>query len=46
MAELKEEMGDGGAGEVKRWNASSNEGAEPGCKKQVEELKRRHKYKG
>lgn len=38
---------DGGAGELKRWNASnggvSNEGAEPGCRKQVEELKTRHK---
>lgn len=32
------------AGELKRWNAS-NGGAsnEPGCKKQVEELKTRHK---
>lgn len=48
MNDGRAEGRDGGAGEVKRWNASngggaSNEGAEPGCKKQVEELKARHK---
>lgn len=36
---------DGGAGELKRWNASNGGGAsnEPGSKKQVEERKTRHK---
>lgn len=36
---------DGGAGELKRWNASNGGGAnnEPGLKKQEEELKTRHK---